>query len=129
MHASRRGNHDRDWVSRARFTGRSSGVFGRYVTPKLFEGKTQDCEECGRNSLELHQARDRLLSSVGDRASSYPGAAPCQSLFSGTPYMRLKERGASLTPERSTLDVELAVHFHELIGASVAPRPTSDHQT
>lgn len=69
------------------------------------------------------------FSSVGDRASSYPGAAPRQSFFSGTPYMRLKERGASLTPERSTLDVELAVHFHELIGASVAPRPTSDHQT
>ena len=69
------------------------------------------------------------LSSVGDRASSYPGAAPRQSFFSGTPYMRLKDRGASLTPERSTLDVELAVHFHELIGASVAPRPTSDHQT
>jgi hypothetical protein len=111
------------------FTGRSLGVFGRYVTPKLFEGKTQDCKECGRNSLELHQARDRYLSSVGDRASSYPGAAPRQSFFSGTPYMRLKDRGASLTPERSTLDVELAVHFHELIGASVAPRPTLDHQT
>ena len=43
--------------------------------------------------------------------------------------MRLKERGVSLTPERSTLDVELAVHFHELIGASVTPCPTSDHQT
>ena len=41
--------------------------------------------------------------------------------------MRLKDRGASLTPERSTLDVELAFHFHELIGASVArarPRTT-----
>ena len=36
--------------------------------------------------------------------------------------MRLKERGVSLTPERSTLDVELAFRFHELIGASVGIR-------
>ena len=41
-------------------TGRSFGIFGRYVTPIFFEGKTQDCTEWGRNSLELHQARDRL---------------------------------------------------------------------